>query len=150
VDSPRQRVESDLRTALKSGERARASNLRLLLAELQNETLKRHAEVDEAGFVALLRKGIKQRLEAAEQYHAGGRPEQAAKEEREAAELEAYLPQQASEVEIRAAAAALVAERGLSGPAAIGPLMKEMLARFGGRADGATVNRLVREVLGGK
>jgi len=97
-----------------------------------------------------VRKAIKQREEASAQYRAGHREELAAKEDSEAKMLAAYLPAQVDEGQIRAAVAALVAERGLSGPAAIGPVMKEMLARFGSAADGAVINRIAREVLTGK
>ncbi|HXO29728.1 MAG TPA: GatB/YqeY domain-containing protein [Thermoanaerobaculia bacterium] len=82
------------------------------------------------------------------QYRAGQREELAAKEESEAVILAGFLPAAADEGEIRAAVAALIAERGLSGPQAIGPVMKEMLARFGTSADGATINRIARELLG--
>jgi uncharacterized protein YqeY len=95
----------------------------------------------------LVRKGIKQRHEAAQQYELGKRPELQAKELREVEHLERYLPAQASEDDLRQAIRELVAERGLSGPSGIGPVMKEMLKRFGGAADGATVNRLAREIL---
>jgi uncharacterized protein YqeY len=148
--TPQQRIETDLKTAMKAGEKERLSTLRMLLTEIKNERIKRGSEVDEAGFVSLVRKAIKQREEAALQYRTGHREELAAKEESEAKILAGYLPAQVDEGQIRAAVAALVAERGLSGPAAIGPVMKEMLARFGSAADGATINRIAREVLTGK
>jgi hypothetical protein len=146
--APQQRIESELKAAMKSGDKLRRETLRLLLTEVKNERIRRGSEVDEAGFVALVRKAIKQREEAATQYRAGNRGESAAKEESEAAILGAYLPAAADEGEVRAAVAALIAERGLAGPQAVGPIMKEMLARFGGRADGATLNRIARELLG--
>jgi uncharacterized protein YqeY len=146
--APQQRIETELRAAMKSGDKERLQTLRLLLTEIKNERIRRGAEVDEAGFVALVRKAIKQREEAAAQYRAGQRQELAAKEESEAGILAGFLPAAADEGEIRAAAAALIAERGLSGPQAIGPVMKEMLARFGTSADGATINRIARELLG--
>jgi len=146
---PQQRIETELKAAMKSGDKQRLQTLRLLLTEIKNERIRRGSEVDEAGFVALVRKAIKQREEAAAQYRTGQRQELAAKEESEAAILAGFLPTAADEGEIRAAAAALIAERGLSGPQAIGPVMKEMLARFGTSADGATVNRIARELLGG-
>jgi len=145
--SPQQRIESDLKEALKAGQKERLSTLRLLLTEIKNERIRRGAEVDEPGFVALVRKAVKQREEASTQYRQGARPELAEKEEREAVILSAYLPAQADEAQIRAAIEELVAARGLAGPAAIGPVMKEMLARFGSAADGATINRLAREIL---
>jgi len=145
---PQPRIEADLKAALKAGEKEKLQTLRLLLAEIKNERIRRGGEVDEAGFVGLVRKAIKQREEAAAQYRAGQRQELAAKEESEAAILAGFLPAAADEGEIRAAVAALIAERGLSGPQAIGPVMKEMLARFGTSADGATINRIARELLG--
>lgn len=145
--TPQQRIEAEVKAAMKAGEKEKLSTLRMLLTEVKNERIKRGSDVDEAGFTALVRKAIKQREEAAAQYHNGGREELAAKEESEKEMLAAYLPAQADEGQIRTAVEAFVAERGLSGPAAIGQVMKEMLARFGTAADGATVNRITREVL---
>jgi hypothetical protein len=145
--TPQQRIEGELKEAMKAGEKERVSTLRLLLTEIKNERIRRGGEVDEAGFVALVRKAIKQREEAAAQYRPGGRPELADKEEREARLLAVYLPAQVDEAQLRAAVEELVAARGLAGPAGIGPVMKEMLARFGASADGATINRIAREVL---
>jgi len=145
--TPQQRIEADVKAAMKAGEKEKLSTLRMLLSEIKNEKIRRIGEVDEAGFVSLVRKAIKQREEAAAQYKAGGRPELEAKEESEAKMLAAYLPTQVDEGQIRAAIQEVVEARGLSGPAAIGPIMKEMLARFGSSADGSTINRLAREVL---
>jgi uncharacterized protein YqeY len=147
MTTPQERIEADLKAAMKSGEKERLSTLRLLLTEVKNERIRRGGEVDEATFASVTRKAIKQREEAAEQYRKGNRPELAAKEEGEARILAAYLPAQADEATIRAAVEALVAERGLSGPAAMGTVMKEVLARLGSAADGATVSRIAREVL---
>jgi len=147
MQTPQQRLEADLKTAMKAGEKERLSTLRMLLTEVKNERIRRGAEVDEAAFAGLTRKAIKQREEASEQYRKGGRPELADKEESEAELLAAYLPAQADDATIRAAVETLVAERGLAGPAAMGPVMKEVLARFGSAADGATVSRIAREVL---
>jgi len=148
--TPQQRIEADVKTAMKAGEKERLSTLRMLLTEIKNERIRRGSDVDEPGFVSLVRKAIKQREEASLQYRNGHREELAAKEDSEAKMLAAYLPAQVDEGQIRDAVAALVAERGLSGPAAIGPVMKEMLARFGSAADGAVINRIAREVLTGK
>ena len=132
---------------MKAGEKEKLSTLRLLLTEIKNERIRRGSEVDEAGFVSLVRKSIKQREDSVSQYRAGNREELAAKEEAEIKVLQAYLPAQVDEGQIRAAIEEVVSSRGLSGPAAIGPVMKEMLARFGSSADGATINRIAREVL---
>jgi hypothetical protein len=144
---PQQRIEADVKSALKAGEKEKLSTLRMLLTEVKNERIRKGGEVDEAGFVGLVRKSIKQREEAATQYRQGGREELAAKEESELQILSAYLPAQVDEGQLRSAIEEFVAERGLSGPAAIGQTMKEMLSRFGTSADGATINRIAREVL---
>src|SRR5262245_48558926 len=136
--APQARIEADVKAALKAGEKDKLSTLRLLLTELKNERIRRGAEVDEPGFVALVRKGIKQREDSIAQYRQGGRLELAAKEAAEIDVLANYLPPQADEGAIRAAVAELVAARALSGPAALGVVMKEMIARFGSAADGAT------------
>ncbi|HEY0781084.1 MAG TPA: GatB/YqeY domain-containing protein [Thermoanaerobaculia bacterium] len=146
--TPQQRIEADVKAAMKAGEKERLSTLRMLLAEIKNERTKPGAgEVDEATFASLVRKAIKRRDEAATQFRSGGREESAQKEESEAVLLKTYLPASPGDDEIRAAVVALVAERGLSGPAAIGPIMKELPARLGSGAESATISRIAREVL---
>ena len=147
MPSPYETIQAELMTAMKAGEKERVSTLRLLLSELKNEGIRIGGEVDEAGFLALVRKGVKQRKESAEQFENGGRRELAEREEREAVLLQSYLPAQVSEDDIRGAITQLVSEEGLSGPQAIGPIMKAMMAKFAGRADGGTINRLAREIL---
>jgi uncharacterized protein YqeY len=147
TETPKERVSRDLRAAMKAGEKERLSTLRMLLAEVNNEEIRGGKPVDEPLFQTVVKRAIKQRKEAAGEFRKGARPELAAKEEREAETLAAFLPRQASEEEIRAAVAAIVTEKGLAGPAAIGVVMKETLARFGGAADGGTVNRIARELL---
>jgi uncharacterized protein len=145
--APQQRIEADVKTAMKAGEKEKLSTLRMLLTEIKNERIRKGSDVDEAGFVSLVRKAIKQREDSVNQYRQGGREELAAKEEAEIRILAEYLPAQADEGQIRAAVEEFVAAEGLSGPAAIGRVMKEMLARFGSSADGATINRIAREAL---
>jgi uncharacterized protein YqeY len=152
-ETPYERISRELQATMKSGDKARLSTLRMLLTEIQNAGLRgpaSDAQLDEAGFQALVRKSIKQRKEAAEQFRLGQRAELAAKEEAEAGILAAYLPQQLTEEELRSGLAAIVAEvtaSGVSGKAAFGAVMKAALARYGGTADGAAVQRLTRELL---
>ena len=149
MSTPLQQIQDDVKTALKARDKDRLGTLRMLLADLKNEKIRAGQEVDDDAFARLVKKALKQRQDAAEQYRQGDRAELAAKEEREAAILEAYLPKQAGEEEIRAAIEELVAAEGLSGPQAIGPIMKAMIARFGGAADGRMINQIARDVLAG-
>ena len=145
--TPQARIEADVKTAMKERKKEELSTLRMLLGDLKNKKIELGRDVDEAEFVALVRRATKQRHDAAEQYRQGGREELAAKEEREAELLSAYLPAAPSDEEIRAAVEEYVAAEGLSGPSAMGRVMPAMIERFGGRADNATVSRIVRDVL---
>ncbi len=149
MSTPAEQLQQDLHRALKDRDSVRASTLRLLLTDLKNETISAGGELSKDDFVKLVQRGIKRRNEAAEQYRSGARNELADKEEAEARILEEYLPPQIDEGTLRRAIEELVAERELSGPRAIGEVMKEMMARFAGQADGSTVSRIAREVLGG-
>ncbi len=147
MSTPHDRIQADVKDALKAKDKDRLGTLRMLLNEIKNERIRSGEEVDDDGLVSLVRKAIKQRKDSAEQYRAGGRDELAAKEEAEVEILSEYMPEQVGEDEIRAAIEAFVAEEGLSGPQGIGPVMKAMLAKFGGNADGKTINQIARQVL---
>ena len=149
MSTPLERIQGDIKSALKARDKERLTTLRLLLAEIKNEKIRAGEEVGDDAFVRLVRKALKQRKDSVEQYRKGDRPELAAKEEREAEILGAYLPQQAGEDEIKSAIEELVAAEGLEGPRAIGVVMKAMMARFGGSADGKTINQIARKVLAG-
>jgi uncharacterized protein len=148
--SPRADLERDVKDALRARDNERLQTLRMLLADVKNKSIELGRDPDGDEFAALVRKGIKQRQEAAQQFEQGNRPELRDKEQREVGYLERYLPAQVSEDDLRQAIRELVAERGLTAPSGMGPVMKEMMKRFGGAADGATVNRLAREVLAEK
>lgn len=145
--TPRDTIQAQLKEALKSKDAVRVSTLRLLLTSIDNERIAQGGEVDEDTFLRIVQKAIKQRKESAEAYQEGGRAELAAKEAAEAEVLAAFLPPQADEADIRAAIEEFVAAEGLSGPQGIGRVMKEMMGRFAGSADGATISRIAREVL---
>ncbi len=147
MTTPQERIESEVKAALKAGDKERLSTLRMLLNSIKNERIRAGEEVDEAVFLGLVRKSIKQRQDSSEQFRQGGRPELADKEDREAEILSVYLPPPVSDEELSAAIREYLFEAGLSGPQAMGPVMKEMLQRFSGRTDGGTVNRLVKSIL---
>ena len=149
MSTPQERIQNDIKEALKARETERLATLRMLLSEIKNEKIRAGEEVGDDAFARLVKKAVKQRQDSAQQYAHGGRGELAAKEEREAEILAAYLPAQVGEAEIRRAVEEFVAAEGLSGPQGIGPVMKAMMARFGGSADGKTINQIARAVLAG-
>lgn len=147
MSDPQDQISADLRQALKAGEKERVSTLRMLLNEIKNEQIRERQEIDEQGFSRLVRKSIKQREDSADQYEKGGREELAAKERREIEILSVYMPEEIGEDELRSAITQILADSGQSGPQAMGLVMREMMARFGGQADGKRINELVREQL---
>jgi uncharacterized protein len=138
------RVKQDLTDAMRAGERDRVGRLRLVLSELQKA--EKEGGEDE---LAVLRRERKRRLDAAEQFRSGGRPELAEGEEAEAELIASYLPAELSDEELRAIVEKAVAESGATSPKDMGAVMKVAMPAVGGRADGKRVSAQVREVLAG-
>ncbi|MGZ4173729.1 MAG: GatB/YqeY domain-containing protein [Solirubrobacteraceae bacterium] len=137
-------VRTDINSAMKAGEKSRVGALRLVLSELQKAA--KEGGGDE---VAVLRRERKRRLEAAEQFRGGGRPELAEQEESEARLIEGYLPAEISDEELGALVTTAIARTGASEPKDMGAVMKLVMADVDGRADGKRVSGRVREALAG-
>ena len=129
-------------SAMKAGEKVRVGALRLVLSELQ-KAAKEGAD-DE---LAVLRRERKRRLEAAGQFRDGGRPELADQEESEARIIEQYMPAELDDAELDAIVAAAIAQTGASDPKDMGQVMKAVMAKTGGRADGRRASARVRDAL---
>jgi len=136
-------VRADMTSAMKASERDRAAALRMVLSELQKA-----AKDDGGDELAVMRRERKRRLEAAEQFRAGGRPELADKEESEADLIQSYLPTELDDAALDALVADAIAETGASGPKDMGQVMKAAMAKAAGRADGKRVSMRVRAALG--
>jgi len=135
-------VKQDLTTAMKAGEKERVGALRLVLSELQKAA--KDGNDDEQ---AILRRERKRRLESASAFRDAGRAELAEGEEAEAAVIQAYLPAELGDEELRAIVADAIAESGASSPKDMGGVMKLAMEKTGGRADGKRVSALAREAL---
>jgi len=141
------RIESDLKQALKSGDKRRVSTLRLLLSALKNERIHLQRELTDEEVEAAVRRAVKQRREAIEQYQRGGRQDLVDAETEELAILQGYLPQEMSEAEVEQAIRAVAAEKGLSSSKDVGLLMKELMARYRGRIEGKRAQEIARRLL---
>jgi len=139
-----EQVHTDMTSAMKAGEKQRVGALRLVLSELQKA-----AKEGGADELAVLRRERKRRLEAAEQFRGGGRPELAEQEESEAKLIEGYLPAELSDEELDRLVAGAIAETGAGEPKDIGQVMKAVMAQVQGRADGKRVSARVRQALSG-
>jgi uncharacterized protein len=138
-----ERLQTALNEARKARDQARTLLLSTILADLKNREFElRHPLTDEeAGDV--VRRGVKKRHEAADQFAAGGRDDRAAVERAEVTALEAFLPPPVPVEEIRAAVRAAIA----GGATDVGKVMGQVMPRFKGRADGKQINQIAREEL---
>ena len=136
------RVRSDMTSAMKARERERVGALRMLLSELQKAA--KEGNGDE---IAVLRRERKRRLEAAEQFREGGRPELAEQESAEATLIETYLPAELDDTELDAIIREAITETGAAGPKDMGAVMKVVMAKAGGRVDGKRASTRVRGAL---
>jgi uncharacterized protein len=141
-------IQKDMVTAMKSKEEARLSALRMIKAALMKQKVDSPKPIDEAVEMQILKQLIKQRIDAAEMFRKGGRPEQAEKEEAEKALIESYLPAGASEADIDAAIAEAMAETGAASIKQMGLVMKAAQARLQGKTvDGKALSDKVRSKL---
>jgi uncharacterized protein YqeY len=141
------RIQDDLKTAMKERDKTRVSTLRLLIAALRNEKIQAHRELTEEEIEAMIRRGVKQRKDSIEQYGRGGRPDLVATEQAELGILESYLPRSLSDSEVEAAVREIIAGKQLSSKKDVGAVMKEMMARYRGRADGKRTQEIAQRLL---
>jgi uncharacterized protein YqeY len=141
------RIEGDLKTAMLEHDNERRDTLRLILASLRSaeKDLQRPLSDDEE--LQVLQRERKRRIEAAEAFRAGGREEQAAKEEAELAVLKEFMPEPLSEDELEEIVDDVIAEVGATSLRQLGRVMADVMPQVAGRADGSVVSQLVREKL---
>ena len=148
-DDPKARLSADIVAALKAGEKVRLAALRFLAYQVKNREveLRRELTAEEVGEVAT--RDTKRRRESIEAFEAGGRQDLVDKERAELAALESYLPPSLSVEELDRLVEEAVAETGAATPAQMGQVMKALMPKVKGRADGAVVSARVRAQLGG-
>lgn len=143
------RVEHEIREAMKARDAARLSALRMMKTALANKQIENREGFTEADAVKALQTLAKQRRESADAFRAAGREDSAVKEEAELAVIEEYLPAAASEADIEAAVAEAIAETGAKTMKDIGKVMPAAMKRLAGKTvDGKAVNAAVRAKLG--
>ena len=141
------RIESDVKGALKAGDKQRVATLRLVLAALRNEKINARRDLTDEEAQAVLRRAVKQRREAIEQYSRGGREDLANAESAELAILESYLPAGLADEEVEAEIRRIIEEKGLTSQREAGLVMKELMARHKGRVDGRRAQEIARRLL---
>jgi uncharacterized protein YqeY len=150
----REQLMEDLKDAMRERDDVRKTTIRSVIAGIKNAETELDASgqrvhLDDDGILGVIAKQARMRQESIIEYGKGGRQDLVAEEEAELAILQAYLPQQLTEEEIEAEARQVIAEVGATGPHDIGKVMRPLMARLRGRADGRVANQIVRELLAG-
>ncbi len=143
-------LQNDMKEAMKSQQPLKVGTLRMLISEVKKREIDKRSPLDDSEIHKVIQSMLKQRADSIEAFNKAARPELAEKEEQEVALLKVYLPQQLSSSEVEALVVAAISETGASKPADIGLVMKAVLAKAAGRADGKLVNELARTKLQGK
>ena len=137
------RIQADLTAARKAQDKAKVLLLGTIIADIRNREIELKRDLTDDDVIDVLRRGIKRRRESIEMYEKGGRADLVATERSEVDALTAYLPAGVSMDEIRAAVVAAIE----GGATNVGAVMGKVMSQFKGRAEGGTINAIVREEL---
>ncbi len=143
------RIQEDMKTAMKSGDKARLGVIRLLTAALKQKEVDERITLDDAAVMSIIEKQIKQRKDSVSQYSAGGRTDLAAAESAEITVLEGYLPARLSDGELEQIIAAAIATAGATSAKDMGKVMGLVKSQVAGRADMAAVSAKIKAKLTG-
>ena len=146
--SIKEQLPNQIKTAMKSGDKETLSYARNLHAMIRKKEIDDRIDLDDAGVIKIITSSVKQRQDSIEQFQQGGREDLVAKEQAELKFLQSYLPAQMDEAELKSLVDWAVTEAKATGPKDLGQVMKLLLPKVQGRADGKWVNQLVRERIG--
>ncbi len=144
----RDRIPDELKTAMKARDQVRVSTLRMLMTAMKNVQVERQHELDDDEVIEVAGREAKRRRESIEAFRSANRDDLVAQEAAELAVLESYLPAALSESEVAALVDEAIAETGATTPRQMGEVMKALMPKIRGRADGAVVSGLVKSRLG--
>ena len=140
----KERVNDEMKAAMRARDSARLSAIRLLLAAIKQKEVDDRVELGDTQVVAIVEKLIKQRRDSIEQFSRAGRNDLAEREQFELDVLATYLPRQADAAEVAGEIDAAIAQSGAAGPQDMGKVMALLKARLAGRADMSAVSAQVR------
>jgi len=143
----KERLQQDLQQALRDRDIQRKSAIRLVRAAIINEEIARQHELNDEEILEVIRREIKQHRESLSEFEKAGRTDLIVEEKAQLGVLLKYLPPQMSREEIVLAARQAIAETKAVGPEKVGQVMRILMPRLRGRADGSMVNQIVKELL---
>ncbi|RPJ55469.1 MAG: GatB/YqeY domain-containing protein [Dehalococcoidia bacterium] len=141
------KILADIKETMKSKDTEKLITLRTLHSEIKNVGINKRKEITDEDVLAVISKGIKQRVESIEQFKKGSRNDLVEKEEAQIALYKLYQPQQMERPQIEELVDKVLAETGVTSPKEIGAVMKALMPLVKGKADGAVVNQVVRDAL---
>ena len=144
-----ERLDADMKDAMRAGDKLRVGTIRRARAALKNAEIEARGPLGEDAAVRVLRGIVKQHLESIDSFTAGGRADLVQNEQQEMAVIEGYLPAQMDAGAIEPVVAEAIAAEGATSPADLGRVMKAVMARLGGTADGKEVRTIAQRLLGG-
>jgi uncharacterized protein YqeY len=147
--SLQQRLTDDMKTAMKAGDKDTLGVVRRAIAAMQNARIEKREDLDEQEEIKVIRSIAKQHKESIEQFRAAGREDLATKEEAELEILSTYLPAEMDQAQLEALIDAAIAETGASSMKDMGGVIKIVMAKAEGQAEGGAVSALVKGKLGG-
>ena len=147
--SLKEKLTADMKEAMKAKEegKQRLSVIRLVRGAVRQQEIDGKKELSDEDVLGVISKEVKQRRDSIEDFKKGGRDDLVAEAEAEIAILMGYLPQQLSEDEVRSLVQEAIAASGATSPKDMGKVMKELMPKVKGRADGKLVNGIVKELL---
>ena len=148
--SLKDRINDDMKAAMRARQADRLSTIRMLLAAVKQREVDERIALDDAQIVGVVDKLIKQRKDSIAAFRQAGRTDLVDKESAEVTVLEGYLPQRLSADDIGREVAAIIAELGASGPGDMGKVMSAAKGRLAGKADMAQVSAAVKQALSAK
>jgi uncharacterized protein YqeY len=147
--SLKEQIRSDMKDAMRAGEKDRLSVIRMLLAAIQTREIETREDLSDNEVMQIIEKLIKQRKDSAKQFADAGRDERAAQELSEGEQLQAYLPEQLSEAELTSMLDEILAATGASSMKDMGKVMAALREQAQGRADMGALSALVKSKLAG-
>ncbi|MEO7775358.1 MAG: GatB/YqeY domain-containing protein [Steroidobacteraceae bacterium] len=147
MPSLKERIQDDMKAAMRSGEKERLANIRMILAGIKQREVDERIVLNDAQVLSIIEKMMKQRKESITQFQHGGREDLVAKESAELGLLQAYLPAQLSDTELDALISAAVVSSGASTIKDMGKVMAIVKAKAAGRADMAVVGARIKAKL---
>ena len=142
-----ERIDTEMKIAAKAQEKKRLGTLRMLKSAVKYREIETGKALEDADVIGVVGTLIKQRRDSAAQYTAGGRPELAANENAEIAILEAFLPRQLTDDELSGLVQEAIAASGAKGPKEMGGVMKALMPKVAGKAEGKRVSDAVKAAL---